>query len=251
MREVTTLEEKISLLLQLQDCDNRIREIMRKKAEGPRRISKLREELDAVESRFKAESERLEMLNADRRRIETEIQELDSNIEKSSIKLSNIKSNKEYKAALKELELIKQNKAITEDRTIQIMEEIEQLEGGSSENEEKRAELRQTFDRDRIAIEKELETLDKSLAELEAKRAEFHRIIDPDLLKRYLFLSERKEGLAIIAVIEGVCQACYIGLPPQKFNELIKGHALMSCPNCNRLIYWGENQQFQRVLENA
>ena len=245
------MEEKIRLLVQLQECDNRIREITRKKAEGPRRISKLREELDALETRFKAESDRLEMLNTDRRRIETEIQELDSNIEKSSIKLSNIKSNKEYKAALKELEGMKQNKAVTEDRTIQIMEEIEQLEGGRSKNEEKRAELRETFDRDRIAIEKELEILDKSLAELEAKRAEFHRIIDQDLLKRYLFLSERKEGQAIISVIEGVCQACHIGLPPQKFNELIKGHALMSCPNCSRLIYWGENEQFQRALEGA
>jgi hypothetical protein len=248
---VTTLEEKISLLVQLQECDNRIRDILRKKAEGPRRIGKLREELDAIESKFKAESDRLEMLNTDRRGIEKEIQELDSNIEKSSIKLSNIKSNKEYKAALKELEDLKQNKAITEDRTIQIMEEIEQLEGGRSENDQKRAELRETFERDRTAIEKELEVLEKTLADLETKRAEFHRIIDPDLLKRYLFLSERKEGQAIISVIDGVCQACYMGLPPQKFNELIKGHALMSCPNCNRLIYWGENEQFQRVLENA
>ncbi len=245
------MEEKISLLVQLQECDNRIRDIMRKKAEGPLRINKLREELDGVESKFKAERDRLEMLNTERRRIEMEIQELDGNIEKSSIKLSNIKSNKEYKAALKELDDLRRNKTITEDKTIQIMEEIEQLEGGSSENEKKQAELRDKFDQDRTAIEEELKALDKSLADLEAKRAEFHKIIDPDLLKRYLFLSERKEGQAISSVIEGVCQACYMGLPPQKFNELIRGHALMSCPNCSRLIYWGENEQFQRVLENA
>ncbi len=245
------MEEKISLLVQLQECDNRIREILRKKAEGPRRIGKLREELDAFESRFKAEGERLEMLKTDRRRMEKEIQELESRMEKSSIKLSNIKSNKEYKAALKELDDLKQSKAITEDKAIQIMEEIEELEKGSSENLAQQAELREKFDRDRSAIEKEIETLDKSLAELDTKKRDFHRIIDPDLLKRYLFLSERKEGQAIISVIGGICQACYMGLPPQKFNELIKGHALMSCPYCHRLIYWGENEQFQRALENA
>ena len=245
------MQEKISLLVQLQECDNRIRIILRRKAEVPRRIDKLREELDAVESKFKAESDRLEMLKTDRRHIEKEVLEFDSNIEKSSIKLSNIKSNKEYKAALKEVEEAKQNKATTEDKAIQVMEEIEQLESGKSENETKQAELREKFDRDRAVIEKELKTLDKSLADLEAKRGGFHQVIDPDLLRRYLFLSERKEGQAIISVIGGVCQACYMGLPPQKFNELIRGHALMSCPNCNRLIYWGENEQFQRVLENA
>ena len=245
------MEEKISLLVKLQVCDNRIREILRQKTEGPRRIGKLKEELDATESKFQAENDRLEMLKTDRRQIEKEIQELDSNMEKSSIKLANIKSNKEYKAALKELEELKQNKALTEDRVIQVMEEIEQLEKGSSENKARQAELREKFDRDRTAIEKETETLDKDLVGLETKRTELHRIIDPDLLKRYLFLSERKQGQAIISVIGGVCQACYMGLPPQKFNELIKGQALMSCPNCNRMIYWGENEQFQRARENA
>ena len=218
MKEVTTLEEKISLLVKLQVCDNRIREILRQKAEGPRRIGKLKEELDATESKFQAENDRLEMLKTDRRQIEKEIQELDSNMEKSSIKLANIKSNKEYKAALKELEELKQNKALTEDRVIQVMEEIEQLEKGSSENKARQAELREKFDRDRTTIEKEIETFDKDLAGLEAKRTELHRIIDPDLLKRYLFLSERKQGQAIISVIGGICQACYMGLPPQKFN---------------------------------
>ena len=245
------MEEKISLLVQLQECDNQIRGILRKKTEGPRRIGKLKEELDGVESKFKAESDRLEMLKTDRRHIENEIQELDGNIEKSSIKLSNIKSNKEYKAALKELEELKRNKAIAEDKAIQVMEEIEQLEKGNSENEARRAELSEKFDRDRTAIEKEIEILDRSLADLETKRGKFHQVIDPDLLRRYLFLSERKEGQAIISVIGGVCQACYMGLPPQKFNEVIRGHVLMSCPSCNRLIYWGENEQFQRVLENA
>jgi predicted nucleic acid-binding Zn-ribbon protein len=251
MKEVTTLEEKISLLVRLQVCDNRIREILRKKAEGPRKIGMLKAELDATESKFQAESDRLEMLKTDRRQIEKEIQDLDSNMEKSSIKLANIKSNKEYKAALKEVEDLKQNKAVTEDRAIQVMEEIEQLERGSSENKAKQVERREKFDHDRAVIEKEVERLDHDLAGLEKKRAELHHIIDPELLKRYLFLSERKQGQAIISVIGGICQACYMGLPPQKFNELIKGHALMSCPNCNRLIYWGENEQFQRAQKSA
>ena len=72
--------------------------------------------------------------------------------------------------------------------------------------------------------------------------------IDQDLLKRYIFLRERKGGQAIGPVVSGVCQICHMGIPPQKFNELIGGDSLLTCPNCNRLIYWGEDEHYQKLL---
>ena len=101
------MKEKISVLIQLQDCDNRIREIVNKKNEGPLRIKKLEDELNFIESKFQEENDKLEFLKKDRRNIEQEIQDLEGKVEKSNIKLSSIKSNKEYKAALKEIEDIK------------------------------------------------------------------------------------------------------------------------------------------------
>ena len=92
---------------------------------------------------------------------------------------------------------------------------------------------------------KEIAALDEELNVLEKKRTEFSKTIDQDLLGKYLYLRERKEGQAISPVIDGVCQICHMGIPPQKFNELIKGHALLACPNCHRIIYWGEDEHYQ------
>ena len=47
------------------------------------------------------------------------------------------------------------------------------------------------------------------------------------------------------AVVGGVCQTCHMGIPPQRFNELRRGDALMSCSNCKRIIYWADDAHYQ------
>jgi predicted nucleic acid-binding Zn-ribbon protein len=110
------LKDKIGDLIVLQDCDNRIRAIMDKRNEGPLRVKKLADELDAFERKFQEKRDRLDLLKKDGSKIDQEIQELEEKIEKSNIKLSLIKSNKEYKAVLKEIEDLKHVKFQTEDR---------------------------------------------------------------------------------------------------------------------------------------
>ena len=141
------MKDKIGDLIVLQDCDNRIREITNKKNEGPLRIKKLAEDLNAIERKFQEKQDRLDLLKKDDRKIDQEIQEVDEKVERSNIKLSLIKSNKEYKAALKEIDDLKHVKSQTEDKAIQIMEEIEELGKICSENKEKEAEIREEFEK--------------------------------------------------------------------------------------------------------
>lgn len=245
------MKDKIGDLIVLQDCDNKIMEIMNKKNEGPLRVKKLADELDIVARKFQEKNDQLNLLKKDSRKIDQEIQELEEKIEKSNIKLSLIKSNKEYKAALKEIDDLKHVKFHTEDKAIQVMEEIEELEKICREDKEKEAELRKAFERDKEEIERELEALDEELKILDAKRDTFTHAIDQDLLRKYLFLKDHKEGQAISPVLGGVCQICHMNIPPQKFNELIRGDSLMTCTNCNRIIYWAEDEHFQKALNRA
>lgn len=245
------MKDKIGDLIVLQDCDNKIREIMNKRDEGPLRVKKLAEELDVVARKFQERNDRLNLLKKDSRKIDQEIQELEEKIEKSNIKLSLIKSNKEYKAVLKEIEDLKHVKFQTEDKAIQVMEEIEELEKICSENKEKEAELRKAFERDKEEIERELEALKEKLKILDAKRDTFTHAIDQDLLRKYLYLRDHKAGQAISPVLGGVCQICHMNIPPQTFNELIRGDSLMTCTNCNRIIYWAEDEHFQKALNRA
>jgi uncharacterized protein len=224
-----------------------MREIRKRKEEGPLKIKKSEDDLRNSEREIEEERNKLDTLKKERRRIEQEVQELDQKIEKSTIKLSHIKSNKEYTAALKEIDDLKKAKFITEDKIIEVMEKIDGLEQGTAEQDRRLEELRAEAEKSKTQILQEIALLDQELATLEEKRGSFVKDVEPDILRRYLFLHERKNGLAVSAVVTGVCQTCHLGIPPQKFNELIRGNSLMTCPHCNRIMYWGDDEDFQKV----
>jgi predicted nucleic acid-binding Zn-ribbon protein len=241
------LKDKLLVLIHLQDCDNRIAKILKAKEQGPLRIQKLEDELKAQESRFKADEDQMEAFKKDRRLLEREIQELDGKIEKSSTKLTQIKSNKEYTAVLKEIDDLKTIKFQTEERAIQIMETAEELERKCKEHKDAINILKEQCEKGKEEIRKELLGLEKDLEALQKERNQLCCDFDQSLLKKYLFLRDRKGGLAISSVVTGICQSCHMGIPPQKFNELIRGNDLMTCPHCNRIIYWGDDQDFQKT----
>ena len=98
------LEAKIRLLIGLQDCDTRVKHVREKRDHGPVRIQKLEESLNIIADQLAEESKQLETYEQERRQVERDIEDIETNMEKSNIKLSNIKSNKEYRAALKEID---------------------------------------------------------------------------------------------------------------------------------------------------
>ena len=232
-------------LIELQDCDSRIADIQDKKEQGPIKIRKLEEGLIVFENKLKDKLERFEANKQEVRRADREIEEIDSKIEKSNNKLSNIKSNKEYTAALKELEDLKKVKSLSEDKVLDIMEEIEVLEATCVESKTKMEQLRKDVEKDREKIIEEMNALDQELKSIQMERVQLGKLIDEDLINKYDYLRERKGGVAISPVINGVCQACHLDIPPQQFNEVIRGDELMTCPNCIRIIYWGEDGTFK------
>jgi predicted nucleic acid-binding Zn-ribbon protein len=237
-KEAEALKESMKSLIELQECDNRIRRIQTWKNEAPRKITAIEEELHAAQAEFQEDTLQLEALKKEKRKIELELQDLESKIARSGLKLSQIKSNKEYQAALKEIEDLKAMQFSTEDRILQIMEAIDASEKRCQANRIKQKGLEQKVEHEKKLIFEELSKLDMELEGLERERVTFCGLVDRDLLKRYDFLKERKGGQAVSAVIRGICQTCHMNLPPQKFNELLKGNALMACPFCQRIIYW-------------
>lgn len=242
------MKEEMSHLICLQDCDNRIGHIISKKNEGPLKIKRLEDELNVIEKEHQEELDRFEALKKNGRDIDRETQDLDVKIEKSKLRLSNIKSNKEYRAVLKEIDDLKKAIFQREEKSLQIMEEIEVLRERCQDNEKEVAEGRKTLDREKNEVQLELKALDEELRLFEEKRVLLSQTVEQDLLKKYLLLKERKQGQAISPVSQAVCQACHMRIPPQMYNELIRGDSLLSCTNCGRIIYWADDEHYKKAL---
>ena len=237
--------EAIKNLISLQDCDFRVKEIKRRKAEGPARLKTLETDLKLLENQMDEELSKIDSIKRERRKIEQDIQDLEGRIKKSGEKLANIKSNKEYGAALKEIAKLEREKTQLEDRALEIMEEIEAIEAKCAASKEKRIEFQRKFEQDQKEVKEELKTLDGELESYENQRLGIRKEIDATLLKQYDNIGGHKGGIAVSSVIKGVCQACHLGIPPQKFNELMRGDVLMNCPHCMRIIYWGEDERYK------
>ena len=243
------MKEEMSHLICLQDCDNRIGHIVSKKNEGPLKIKRLEDELSVIEKQHQEELDRFEALQKSGRDIDRETQDLDVKIEKSNIRLSNIKSNKEYKAVLKEIEDLKKAKFQREEKSLQIMEEIEVLKKKCQDDEKEVAEGKKKLDKEKNEVQTELKALDDELQLFEKKRDILSQTVEQELLKKYLLLKERKQGQAISPVSQSVCQVCHMRIPPQMYNELIRGDSLLRCTNCGRIIYWADDELYKKALE--
>lgn len=239
------MKEKMRLLITLQDFDARMRHILIQKKEGPEKIQQLEWRLNEVETQLAEDTRQVEACSRDRRETEQRIEEAENRLKKANIKLSNIKSNKEYHAALKEIDDLKRAKFLLEDRAIEIMEMMETLEAKCTASRDQAAEMKRQVEMDREAVRRSLDAFDQDLHALEQERRSLSLVVDTGLLRKYDTLRERKGGIAVSPVVRGVCQTCHLGIPPQEFNELIRGDKLMTCPNCSRLIYWGEDERYK------
>ena len=242
------METIIKSLIELQGCDFELRMIQEKKAKGPVRILALEEELKQVEDQADEEISKAEAIKKEKRQTDQTIADLEAQIEKSKVKLSNIKSNKEYGAALKEIEDLEREKATCEDRALQIMEALESLDEKYSASQELNQTQREQLEADEKEVQKEMKTLEKACKKHEKQKKRIRKEIDEELLTLYDNICDHKEGIAITSVLKGVCQTCHMGMPPQKFNELMRGDVLMNCPHCGRIMYWGEDERYSDTI---
>ena len=241
------MKDKIKDLIKIQEYDNRIENIIKTQKEAPLKVQKLQETLNTLEATLQEDQTNLENIQKEKRKSERDTQELDGKVEKSNEKLSNIKSNKEYRAVLKEIDDLKHHKFQIEEVTLQILEKIETMENRIKSNEDEFTKSKEQCRLDKAKIDVEMQALEKELRNLQQERLAISQSADAEFLKKYQFLRERRNGQGISAVVGGVCQTCHLGLPPQKFNELKKCDALVTCPHCNRIIYWAEDAFFQKT----
>jgi uncharacterized protein len=244
------LKDHLKQLILLQECDNRLKTNQVKRDSVPVRIKRLEEAFEEATRIFNSKFEKLDSLEKEKRALEKEIQVIESRAQKSQEKLNNIKSNKEYTAALKEIEDIEKEKVKKEDVILQMMEDIELLKKECADLKGEKENLRKDYDVEKREIEEELLELNEEAEGLIKQRAEYNNGVDSKILKTYDLLKARRAGVAVSAVVGGICQACHLEIPPQKYNELQRCNEMMSCPHCNRLIYWGEDEFFINLLNS-
>jgi len=227
----------------IQSIDIRFDEIKREKDESPKEIERLQENLDFLSNALEQGLSTIEELKKVRRTVERELEEVENKFQKSKSRLNDVKSNKEYQAVLKEIEELKELVFEKEEVVIKCMEDIEIQEEECAGNNGTRRESQKEYKNEQEEFSQRMKDLDKEVQSLNGKMAKLCQNVDKNLLERYNRLRKNLRGMVVTQVINTICQGCNLGIPPQQYNELIKGGSIRSCPNCNRIIYWGDERE--------
>jgi len=235
------LQNQLELLKQLQKIDNTVRKIEKIKRDFPLKIEQLEKELNRKKERLEKGKAALEKTKKSRRKKEQELGMRMEKLRKSQDKLFSVKTNKEYQAVLKEIDDIKRNCSDLETEILVFMEETDKLSLEIKEKEVQDQRWFQEFKKQKKVLETEIKKSELELEKQQKIRTETIEKVNPDLMKKYDMLREKRQGLAIVPIQDGLCQGCNMNIPPQKILEIRKNNkTIMSCPFCNRIVYFDE-----------
>jgi predicted nucleic acid-binding Zn-ribbon protein len=231
------LKEQILLLRELQDTELRIMGLKQDQVRYPRQMEQLKDKLSSEKETAAQDKERLDFLERERRRKEGDLEELGDKIKKTKGRLFEVKTNKEYQALLQEIGHMEKSTGRNEDEILTMLEEIDQLRGSAAQREGDLVGLEKEIGAEVVKIEEQLAHAVDEIAAAEKRRKKVTASLAPDLVRAYETLKQRR-GTALIVVKRGICQGCYVNIPPQMFNEVQRNDTLIRCPNCNRFLFW-------------
>ena len=232
------MKKQLLLLVELQKLDLEVSRINLKKKELPDRISKMDEEYRSFLVGLETEKMKVDDLLKRHKEKEEKLKRGIENLKKTKDRLFEVKTNKEYQAILKEIEVIENKNSAIEDEIINALEELDKARDQLKTKENEHDTFKLQYEQDKKKMEDELQLLDAELATCQENINDCAKQIDHHLLRRYETIKGRRNGLAVVSVRKEVCDGCHMNIPPQLYIELQKSVELMSCPNCNRIIYW-------------
>ena len=233
------MKAELQQLVALQTLDTNIRRLQAELQSIPQKRAAIEKEFDQRAFEIRALENRRDDARHTRARLETEIAEQRARAERAERNLMSSKKQDEYTAAIREADAARKQISALETQTLEQMEILDQTEAALTE----RAAEIATLNSDREARLKAFDDETRSQSEqLEADRNERERLFNSlpkSMSTLYKRISARiRDGVAVAEARNGACMACFMSLRPQAMAEVRRGEEVVTCDNCNRILYY-------------
>ena len=201
--------------------------------------------IEEIEGRFRERNaeyvtvrERHDALEKDQRDRQGELAVLEETQKKYMDSLMQVKNQREYAAMLKEIDAVKAQIAAHEEAVLKDMEELEglhvDLEARSAHITEERARV----DREGAQVEADAAAAREMIARSQAERARIESELPSDLVDNVRRVEEARQGIFLTRAEREMCQACFVRVRPQVFQEIRQNFRIHACANCRRYLYF-------------
>ena len=233
------MKAELQQLVALQTLDTNIRRLQSELQAVPQKRAAIEKEFDQRAFEIRALENRRDEARHTRARLDTEIAEQRTRAERAERNLMSSKKQDEYTAAIREADAARKQISALETHSLEQMEILDQTEAALGERASEIAGL--NSDRETRLKAFDDETRSQS-EQLEASRTERERVFNSlpkSMSTLYKRISARiRDGVAVAEARNGACMACFMSLRPQAMAEVRRGEEVVTCDNCNRILYY-------------
>ena len=239
------MTEDLKLLVDLQDIDT---VILRKTAVVeaiPRKVSSAEQPLRDAKTACDKCRQKLEALTKKKKEKEQLLEDTNDKIRKLKSRVSEIKTNKEYQAHLKEVEAVERERLSVEDEILSAMEALDASQREVNAFDERVRSEEERLNAFRRKLQEEVAAVQEEVSNLRLRKERVLNTVDKELYGLYKQLFETKRGLAVVETRGEVCQGCNMNIPPQLFVAIKKSEKIIQCPQCARILYWNPEKSHE------
>lgn len=233
------MKAELAQLIALQNADTNIRRLQAEIESIPERRAEIETEFDQRAFEIRALEERRDNARHERTRLEAETFDQKQRAERADRNLMSAKKTDEYTAAIREADAARKQISAFETQILEQMEIADQAEKELSERapevEKLGADMAERFK----GFDEQARVQQQ---ELDAARTERERLMN-ELPKATSAMYKRiasriRDGVAMAEARNGACTACYMALRPQIMADVRRGAEVITCDNCNRILYY-------------
>lgn len=232
------MKEQIERLRELQELDLKLDTLKKEKREITDRLELNKSFLQKLISDLELQKERLEEIRVDLEEKKKEYHNVNESLALRKKRLSSVTNTKEYTSVEKEIDTQTKALEVVRAQIVTLVESITATEESISTKEGKIVQLRESIAMEVFGSKEEIEAFNKKIEELAKQEEAARAAVSKPVMYKYDFIRKRRHGQAIAAAKDGHCEGCYMALPPQEFIEIQRGQKLITCPSCQRILYF-------------
>ena len=208
--------------------------------------------LEEVRARLEDESEinaaraRLQKLTAEldkraplRRALESSLARLEERLQVAEQRLYGgaVTNPRELSASEEERRLLQEQRGAEEDRMLDVMVEIEELQSSRDATQELLGRLETDREAEYADLLQRQDALVVRIDELRRGRQRITPEIPVAMLSIYESLLKTRGGHAVAKVERGLCQGCRLALPTMENQRAKSSQGIVQCSSCRRILY--------------
>lgn len=230
------MRKKLEALDTLQEIDLKIDGQQGEKQGLFDKVAQLESQVEESRAAIALKGEERVRLEETRATLESNLQIETDNIDRSEVRLKEIKTQKEYQAVSKEIASARKLKGELEEQILQATAQMEQMAGEAAEQEAQLEALTGNVAEQKAELQALIDKIEGEIAADSATREAAVQTLPASVVRRYTMLREQRRGVAVAEARDGICLGCNMNLPPQLYNSLFRCDDLVTCPHCQRML---------------